>query len=94
MRIDLAPFCGEAGVYTIELARESGAELELQSLDLYDGQGVKLDRFIRRRANRNRQPYYEVTITAEGSAYELLGLARISPAQLSQGWMTITRRSE
>lgn len=89
VNVDLTPFCKDAGVYVLEFVRTAGKELEVQSVDLVS-RGQKIDKVVVRRLVRG-VPQYHITITEEGSAYQLQVTARL-PDAASQGQATLCRR--
>lgn len=88
IKLDLTPYCQNAGVYVLNFARTGGKDLDVKSINLIS-QGHKLDTGVQRKTVQGTTQYH-ITITAEGVAHELEIVASL-PDATSQGQATIQR---
>ena len=91
VKIPLAPYGKDAGVYVLDFPRTAGKDLDIQSVNLVS-RGQKLDKFVVRRLVRGVAQYH-LTITEEGGDVALEAVVRLPDAG-SRGQATICRRTK
>lgn len=88
VKLDLTPYCRDAGVYVVNFARTGGKDLEVQAVTLI-AQGHQLDTGVHRKTVRGTTQYH-LTLTEEGVKHELEIMVRL-PDAASRGQATIQR---
>jgi alpha-L-fucosidase len=89
VKIPVASFCKDAGVYVLEFPRTAGRDLDVQAVNLFI-RGQKLSQLVVRRTVRGTVQYY-ITVTEEGGNAALEVVARL-PDAASRGQATLYRR--